>query len=89
MLTGKAGVLIMAGLWLLMCLRFWRLAGPKNPGQRHLIALAGGLGAGLIYLLGTLMLGILNSPGRQDAPPSNDPASPEDIRIRPSRTAVP
>lgn len=77
----------MAVLWLLMCLRFWLLAGPKNPGQRHIIAIAGGMGAGLIYLLGTLVLGILNSPERHqnDAPP--EPVGVEDIRITPPPSA--
>ena len=89
MLTGKTGILIMALLWLSMCLRFWRLAGPSNPGQRHLIALAGGLGAGLIYFLGTLVSALLQRPGAQDSPLPAEPARMEDIRIAPTRNGDP
>jgi hypothetical protein len=48
MMTGEFGVALMAVLWLLMCFRFWVMVGKRNPGQRHMLALAGGLGAGLI-----------------------------------------
>jgi hypothetical protein len=78
MLTGEFGVALMAVLWLLMCFRFWLLVGKRNPGQRHLLALAGGLGAGLIYVLGTLLLGLLREP----APAQPELKSGEEVRVR-------
>lgn len=78
MLTGEFGVGLLAVLWLLMCFRFWMLIGKANPGQRHLLALAGGLGAGLIYLLGTMLLGLLREPGPREA----GIESGEDVRVR-------
>ena len=89
MLTSKTGILIMALLWLVMCLRFWRLAGPSNPGQRHLIALAGGLGAGLIYFLGTLVSGLLQRPSSAASDAPAEPTRLEDIRIAPGRADAP
>lgn len=78
MMTGEFGVALMAVLWLLMCFRFWVLVGKQNPGQRHLLALAGGLGAGLIYVLGTLLLGMLREP----APEEREVQSGEEVRVR-------
>ena len=78
MLTGEFGVVVMAVLWLLMCLRFWLLVGKKNPGQRHLLALAGGLGAGLIYLVGTLLLTLLREP----IPQEPEVKSGAEVRVR-------
>jgi hypothetical protein len=78
MLTGEFGVALMAVLWLLMCFRFWLLVGKRNPGQRHLLALAGGLGAGLIYVLGTLLLSLLREP----APAVPELKSGEEVRVR-------
>lgn len=84
MLTGHFGIILMALLWLLICFRFWRLAGPQNPGQRHLLAIAGGLGAGLIYLLGTMVMALLKAPapGEEEKPL---PVRGEDVRIAPAR----
>ncbi len=83
MTSGQFGIALMAVLWLLLCLRFWLLVGPKNPGQRHLLAIAGGLGAGLIYVLGTLILGLLKMPSKAEREQQAAPASGEEVRISP------
>jgi hypothetical protein len=83
MFTGEIGVMVMAVLWLLLCFRFWWLVGRRNPGQRHLLAIAGGLGAGLIYVLGHLVIGLLRAPTKQEAEWRERPGSGEGIRIRP------
>ena len=84
MFTGEVGVVVMAVLWLLMCFRFWLLAGRNNPGQRHLLAIAGGLGAGLIYVLGTLVISLLREP-----PPAPEVRSGDEVRIQPAPPASP
>ena len=78
MFTGEFGVGLMAVLWLLMCFRFWVLVGKGNPGQRHLLALAGGLGAGLIYVLGMMLIGMLREPVTQEP----EVKSGEEVRVR-------
>lgn len=83
MFSGKLGVSILALLWLLLCFRFWWLVGKKNPGQRHLLAIAGGLGAGLIYVLGQLVIGLLQAPTKREAELRAVPTSGEAIRITP------
>ncbi len=51
-----------AALWTLclflglLCLRFYRLIARENVMQRRVVAIAGGLGAGLIYIFGTMIL---------------------------------
>jgi len=83
MFTGQFGVSVLAVLWLLLCFRFWWMVGRKNPGQRHLLAIAGGLGAGLIYVLGQMVIGLLQAPTKQEAEMRDAPTSGEAIRITP------
>jgi hypothetical protein len=78
MMTGEFGVALMAVLWLLMCFRFWVMVGKRNPGQRHMLALAGGLGAGLIYVLGTMLLGLLREPAEEPV----EMKSGEEVRVK-------
>jgi hypothetical protein len=73
-------ILIVSVLWLLMCLRFWSMISRENVWQRRLIAIAGGLGAGLIYILGTQVWGVLTKPSPDDMRPIE---AAEDIRISP------
>lgn len=75
-------IVLASVLWLLMCLRFWTMIDSRNKWQRHLIAIAGGIGAGMIYLLGTMIWGLLKIPTRQDAP-AQQVQQAEDIRIAP------
>lgn len=86
MFSGQLGVSVLALLWLLMCFRFWLMVGKRNPGQRHLLAIAGGLGAGLIYVLGLLVIGLLKAPTKREAEMRDAPSSGEQIRIAPSVT---
>lgn len=52
----QAAIWTLCILWGLLCLRFYRLISRQNVFQRRIVAIAGGLGAGLIYILGTMIL---------------------------------
>lgn len=55
-MTGKLLVLGASLLWIAFCMRFWFAIDRDNVWQRRMIAIGAGLGGGLIYLLGTMML---------------------------------
>jgi hypothetical protein len=55
-------------LWLLLCLRFYMMIGRTNVWQRRFIAMGAGLGAGLIYLAGSMLLTMLKPPSSENAP---------------------
>jgi hypothetical protein len=69
MSSGPILVLITSILWILLCMRFWWVIDRDNVWQRRLIAIAAGLGGGLIYIIGTMLLEVLKeSPeGPRDA----------------------
>lgn len=67
-------------LWGLLCLRFYTLIRRDNVWQRRLIAIGAGLGAGLIWLLGSMILPWLRAP---ENPPPATVESAGDVRIRP------
>lgn len=67
-------------LWGLLCLRFYTLIRRDNVWQRRLIAIGAGLGAGLIWLLGSMLLPWLRAP---ESPPPATVESAGDVRIRP------
>jgi hypothetical protein len=69
-------------LWALLCLRFYTLISRDNIWQRRLIAIAGALGAGLIWVLGSLLLPWLRSP---DPVPEAAKESVDEVRIHPAR----
>ena len=77
---GRIGIIVTIIFWLLLCLRFWRLVGARNPVQRRLIAVAAGLGAGLIHIAGGMMLQFLED-FAEPAPESSTPRRTEDVRI--------
>lgn len=52
----QAAIGTLCVLWGLLCLRFYRLISRENVMQRRIVAIAAGLGAGLIYILGTMIL---------------------------------
>lgn len=63
-------------LWILLCMRFWWVIDRDNVMQRRLIAIAAGLGGGLIYFIGTMMLDVL-----KEGPPP--PQRGQEIRVSP------
>jgi hypothetical protein len=74
----EAAIPALCLLWLLLCLRFYTLISRDNPWQRRLIAMGAGLGAGLIWLLGSMLLPWLRLP--DEAAPSTV-ETVEDVRI--------
>ncbi len=89
-MTAQALILLASVLWLLMCLRFWTMIDRQNKWQRHLIAIAAGIGAGMIYILGSMVWSLLKIPSKHDAPPPVLQQA-DDIRIapRPAKKASP
>ncbi len=79
--TGHLLVLGGSVLWMLLCMRFWWAIDAENVWQRRFIAIGAGVGGGLIYLIGTMMLGLL-----KESPP--EPQRGEEIRVM-SRPADP
>jgi hypothetical protein len=79
-MTSTVLILLASVLWLFMCLRFWTMISRENIWQRRLIAIAGGLGAGMIYFLGTMVWRIINLPPPEEARPVEEAA---DIRVAP------
>ena len=72
-MTAEVLILVASVLWLLMGLRFWLLVGRQNRWQRHLIAIAAAVGAGMIYILGSMILSLLR----------DEPLAADDIRVAP------
>ncbi|HEY1052075.1 MAG TPA: hypothetical protein VGE39_20030 [Prosthecobacter sp.] len=67
-------------LWIMLCMRFWWVIDRDNVWQRRFIAIGAGVGGGLIYLVGTMIVSVL-----KEAPPvSSAPAEPaQEIRVSP------
>lgn len=76
MSTGHLLVLGASLLWILFCMRFWWVIDRDNVWQRRLIAIAAGVGGGMIYLIGTLMLQML----KESSPPMEEG---QEIRVSP------
>lgn len=57
----KAALFLLCALWVILCMRFYFMISKKNVMQRRVIAIAAGLGAGLVYLLGSMILHVLFS----------------------------
>lgn len=69
----SSGQLLVFGgsvLWILLCMRFWRAIDPEHLWQRRCIAIAAGLGGGMVYIIGTLMLQVLKEKPVEDADPA-------------------
>lgn len=82
-MTAEALILLASVLWLLMCLRFWTMIDRRNRWQRHIIAIAAGIGAGMIYLLGSMVWSLLKMPSPHDQPPASAPEQAGDVRVTP------
>jgi hypothetical protein len=81
MSTGHLLVLGGSILWMLLCMRFWWAIDSENVWQRRFIGIGAGVGGGLIYLIGSMMLEML-----KEKPP--EPQRGEEIRVM-SRPADP
>ncbi len=75
--SGHLLVLGASVLWMLLCMRFWFAIDREQVWQRRFIAIGAGLGGGLIYIIGVMMLEMLKEPE-----PSSPPGGAE-IRVSP------
>lgn len=75
MTSGQLLVLGASVLWIALCMRFWWAIDREHVWQRRFIAIGAGVGGGLIYLIGTMMLEML----KESPPPV--PQSGEEVRV--------
>lgn len=83
----SSGLLLVLGasvLWILFCMRFWWAIDRDNVWQRRFIAIGAGVGGGLVYLMGSLMLELLKEPEAVQTTPVG-----ESIRVTPSAPPKP
>jgi len=73
----KGLILLLCVLWMLLCMRFYSVISRDNVWQRRAIAIAAGVGAGLIYFLGSMIVPLLNP-----APEEPRIEQMEDIRLK-------
>ena len=81
MTSGHLLVLGASIIWILFCMRFWYAIDREHTWQRRFIAIGAGLGGGLIYLIGTMMLAMLKEP---PAPPATEAS---EVRVAPRANA--
>lgn len=83
-MLAQAAVLLLCLLWGLLCLRFYVLISKENVGQRRVVAIAGGLGAGLLYVIGTYIAGLLKpaEAGTQPPPAVQEIRDAGEIRLK-------
>lgn len=62
-------------LWIAFCMRFWWVINRENVWQRRLIAIAAGLGGGLIYMFGSMAMQVMQAAQAQQAPAEQDSPS--------------
>ncbi|MBB5031594.1 hypothetical protein [Prosthecobacter vanneervenii] len=82
MSSGLLLVLAASIMWILFCMRFWYIIDRDHVWQRHLIAIAAGLGGGLIYFVGTMLVQALKEPAPQQPAPI-EVKDGSDIRVSP------
>jgi hypothetical protein len=68
MTSGHLLVLGASILWIMLCMRFWWAIDREHTWLRRFIAIGAGLGGGLIYLIGTMMLEML----KETPPPAQN-----------------
>lgn len=73
-----AAILLLCTLWLLLCARFYVVISPENVGQRRMIAIGGGIGAGLLYVLGSMLAPLFKEPPPETTRPIE---TIEDVRV--------
>jgi len=79
-MKGEILVFILSLFWIALCMRFWFMIDREHPMQRRLIAIGAGLGGGLIYILGTMLLSVWREAENQ-AKPAPAPQT-EEFRIQ-------
>lgn len=80
-MTDQTIVLVVSLMWIAFCMRFWYVIDRSNVWQRRLIAIAAGLGGGLIYIFGSMTLEVIHAAQAQQAPVEQEPPS-ETIRVQ-------
>jgi hypothetical protein len=86
MSSGHLLVLGASIIWILFCMRFWYAIDREHTWQRRFIAIGAGIGGGLIYLIGVMMLQMLKEPELKLQIQTGEPEEPGEIRVhsRPS-----
>ncbi len=77
--SGHLLVLVASIVWILFCMRFWYAIDREHTWQRRFIAIGAGIGGGLIYIIGSMMLQLL-----KEAPPPKEEETQE-IRVSAGR----
>jgi hypothetical protein len=80
MSSGHLLVLGASIIWILFCMRFWYAIDQEHTWQRRFIAIGAGIGGGLIYLIGVMMLQLLKEP-----PPPPQVLESSEIRVSPRK----
>jgi|688.fasta_scaffold35119_5 hypothetical protein len=83
-MTDQTIVLGVSLMWIAFCMRFWYVIDRSNVWQRRLIAIAAGLGGGLIYLFGSMALEVIHAAQTQRVPAEPEIPS-ETIRVQGSK----
>lgn len=60
-------------MWIAFCMRFWWVIQRENIWQRRLIAIAAGLGGGLIYMFGSMAMQVLHAAQAPQSPADQEP----------------
>ena len=60
-------------MWIAFCMRFWWVIQRENVWQRRLIAIAAGLGGGLIHMFGSMALEVMHAAQAQQVPKDQEP----------------
>lgn len=74
-MTDQTIVLVVSLMWIAFCMRFWYAIDRSNVWQRRLIAIAAGLGGGLIYMFGSMTLEVIHAAQAQQHPTEQEPPS--------------